>query len=734
MYNRTNANAFSNAQTAQSPNKLPPKYPPTNSNNAWPVNQSTFAPTNPRASPFQHRKSSNSSTRDSPSSSPRGWTDEKDDDDPDHSTTDHINTTTFPPQQPTFRASSASRGYSNNQTTSSSNQRDPNQDLDFGIDLRKFGVNELNEELNAVQLGENQSQNAAVHMLSLLYDPPVEGCELKPYVSIIEPALNANSAPRITAVTTDDNAAVEYHWYKGSQRLCALDHCRQSAVMQCLTCVKASVEDRLSWFCSDKCFREAWPQHRETHQTAANNLRRNSVRKDDSIWPQWKYDFTKTSEHESDAQSVACKFPGPPRNTWTEVSQSRSYTPRSDDVGCCLRIEVFPVVKQADQAITLGKPKLVETGATLPVPPLPPPRPVHYSEFHNPASSHSPNTFKVVDYNILAQCYATKQMYPYTPIWALQWEYRKHRILAELVSYNADIICLQEVQSSAFEEFFHPSLSAVGYEGLYKRKTRENPGEDVNGIDGCAIFYRADRFTMVEQYGIEYNEAARQQTMDRKSLRRLMKGNIALVAVLEELQAPVHQVSAGIVRRGRKRRLCVANTHMYWDPEFADVKLWQSYVLTQELEKLILHRQLPLVLCGDFNSLVDSSVYEFLMTQQVHHGDDVFGDNGVGDQCQILPPRTANHSHHGGPQGTLSHHLALTSAYAAIGEPKYTNFTGHFVGVLDYVFYSRRHLRWVSAMEVEQSERKVRQYTALPSPLFSSDHLPLVVELEWIDQ
>ncbi len=44
-----------------------------------------------------------------------------------------------------------------------------------------------------------------------------------------------------------------------------------------------------------------------------------------------------------------------------------------------------------------------------------------------------------------------------------------------------------------------------------------------------------DRFALMEQYGIEFNEAARQQTSERKSLRRLLKGNIALVVVLEEL-------------------------------------------------------------------------------------------------------------------------------------------------------------------------------------------------------
>merc|ERR1719461_1484370 len=97
-------------------------------------------------------------------------------------------------------------------------------------------------------------------------------------------------------------------------------------------------------------------------------------------------------------------------------------------------------------------------------------------------------------------------------------------------------------------------------------------------------------------------------------MKRLLKGNIALVLVLEEIPPPDANRRRG--RRG-KRRLCVANTHIYWDPEYADIKLWQTWVLCQELSKLVLARELPLILCGDFNSEPDSAVYELLSTQCV---------------------------------------------------------------------------------------------------------------------
>jgi CCR4-NOT transcription complex subunit 6 len=156
------------------------------------------------------------------------------------------------------------------------------------------------------------------------------------------------------------------------------------------------------------------------------------------------------------------------------------------------------------------------------------------------------------------------------------------------------------------------------------------------------------------------------------------------------------------------------------DPDYPDVKLWQTWVLCQELEKLVLPRNLPLVLCGDFNSLADSSVYELLSQQGVEQGEDVFGPSG--DPTGLLP---APHQ--------VAHRLPLLSAYGATcGEPKYTNYTGSFVGVLDYIFFTRTHLRCVACMDVDE-ESLLREYTALPSPKYPSDHIALATTLEFLD-
>jgi mRNA deadenylase 3'-5' endonuclease subunit Ccr4 len=57
---------------------------------------------------------------------------------------------------------------------------------------------------------------------------------------------------------------------------------------------------------------------------------------------------------------------------------------------------------------------------------------------------------------------------------------------------------------------------------------------------------------------------------------------------------------------------------------------------------------------------------------------------------------------------------------------------GHFVGVLDYIFYSKAHLSVMGCLDVDH-ESALKQHTALPNPQFASDHISLLAELDWLD-
>ena len=51
------------------------------------------------------------------------------------------------------------------------------------------------------------------------------------------------------------------------------------------------------------------------------------------------------------------------------------------------------------------------------------------------------------------------------PAYSLDFEYRKRLIMRELEAYNADILCLQEVQSDHWANFWKEALDALGYDG-----------------------------------------------------------------------------------------------------------------------------------------------------------------------------------------------------------------------------------------------------------------------------
>lgn len=88
------------------------------------------------------------------------------------------------------------------------------------------------------------------------------------------------------------------------------------------------------------------------------------------------------------------------------------------------------------------------------------------------------------------------------PAWSLHWQYRKRNLLRELLAYRADILCLQEVQSDHYLEFWAPELSKAGYMAIYKKKTTELYTDNKYAIDGCATFFKRDRFALVKKYEV----------------------------------------------------------------------------------------------------------------------------------------------------------------------------------------------------------------------------------------
>lgn len=125
----------------------------------------------------------------------------------------------------------------------------------------------------------------------------------------------------------------------------------------------------------------------------------------------------------------------------------------------------------------------------------------------------------------------------------------------------------------------------------------------------------------------------------------------------------------------------VCTAHIHWDPEFCDVKLIQTMMLSNEL-KTILEKSaialrndnptadpgnIQLVLCGDFNSLPDSGVIEFLSTGRVSQDHKDFKDFSYKSCLEKISSCDK-------PNNEFTHSFKLASAYSDEIMP-YTNYT-----------------------------------------------------------
>ena len=339
-------------------------------------------------------------------------------------------------------------------------------------------------------------------------------------------------------------------------------------------------------------------------------------------------------------------------------------------------------------------------------------------------------------YNILAEIYATQQQYPYCDFWSLGFDYRWANLKREMQMVEGDVFCLQEVQSDHYQSHVMPFFQSIGYDSLYKQKTRDSMGP-AGKVDGCALFWRSNKFRLETQWSIEFNDLAGRELsrmgLNPRSeegaqyLNRLKKDNVAQVVVLEALgPAPKGSKSAAVgALVGTGVKVCVVNTHLYSNKDFPSVKLWQAWQLVQQVEDYALSRNLPLVICGDFNSTPTSAVYDFLSGQGVHPQHPDLSDNGAASDSRrdrILPdPRL------------LTHGLNLASAYSAVvgAEPAYTNYTENFKGVLDYIWFGGGGggLRPLSTSPVLEENLIKRHGEALPSTQFGSDHVLLLADM-----
>ncbi|NXM95170.1 ANGE1 protein, partial [Sylvia borin] len=229
--------------------------------------------------------------------------------------------------------------------------------------------------------------------------------------------------------------------------------------------------------------------------------------------------------------------------------------------------------------------------------------------------------FRVMSYNILAQDLVEQglDLYVHCHPDILSWNYRLPNLLQEIQHWDPDVLCLQEVQENHYWEQLEPTFKEMGFACFYKRRTGAK-------TDGCAVCYKHSRFQLISLSPIEYF---------RPGLDVLNRDNVGLVLLLQ----PV------LPEQGLKAvsPLCVANTHVLFNPRRGDIKLAQVALLLAEIDKIARTAEgsyYPVILCGDLNSVPDSPLYKFIRNGELsYHGMPAWKVSGQEDFSQQLYSR-----------------------------------------------------------------------------------------------
>lgn len=298
------------------------------------------------------------------------------------------------------------------------------------------------------------------------------------------------------------------------------------------------------------------------------------------------------------------------------------------------------------------------------------------------------------------------------PVEALKWTYRAPLILQEILRSGADIICMEEVDH--FHDFLNPQLEQKDFKGLFVEK-RNSPCLEFtpnNGPDGCALFYRSSKLTLLKNQelvlnredGTKSNQVAMMALLQfspgdsegSKEPESALKDDASISleeqssdkAKLDDNVAPLRSAALNT------QTVCVAVTHLKAKRDGRELRLAQGKHLLSEIQSFA--EDHPVVVCGDFNATPDEPVYELFC-----------GSNDSPLKSKLSSSYVT--PHYGNKEPPLT-----SWKFRAAGESKYT---------IDYIWFTPDALKVDSIWTVPTEDGIGKD--GLPCLKYPSDHVSL---------
>lgn len=394
---------------------------------------------------------------------------------------------------------------------------------------------------------------------------------------------------------------------------------------------------------------------------------------------------------------------------WEEIGTGFSFIVRTEDIGYRIKLKIIPKTtdgKRTGPAVEAIAKNEVEAGPGY--------CPFECRHLFTEKRLQG-NDLRVCTYNILADYYADTEdgrtkLFSYCPQYAIDIEYRKQLILKELVGYNADILCLQEVDFKVFDLDLIPFLGEQCLMHGVHNKKGTTP-------EGLATFFRTERFELIENYGLNVGEIAKTHTACQELFGKLQY-NQQLVTRFTDRSTTL-QIAFLRLKEHPGKYIAVANTHLYFHPDADHIRLLQigfSMLLVEDFVKKFKEQystnDVSLLFCGDFNSVPECGIFK-LMTER-------------------FVPKTfidwSSKQEEAVSGVDLKQPFSMNSA---CGTNIKTNFTPGFKECIDYIFYQTDKFSVTKIIEMP-SEEDLEAHIAIPSVSFPSDHVAILAEFQII--
>jgi CCR4-NOT transcription complex subunit 6 len=332
--------------------------------------------------------------------------------------------------------------------------------------------------------------------------------------------------------------------------------------------------------------------------------------------------------------------------------------------------------------------------------------------------------FRVLNWNLLHSLESSRlQKFHYCQPGTLQIHHRVGSILRCVHLYRPDIVCFQELDQQLMN-FIEPGIK----DSLSRACVSLN--DALPSKDGCGVYYNSRRFSLSETSVVRFRNLVDKYFPSLTRSAGRDSSALSLTRALDrELREKVNMaIFTRLNDKVTGKSLVAASSHLFWNPQFPDLKLLQSYILAREALEFASSSD-AMMIGADLNSVPHSSaVYELLMgsgTVTTSHP----------DHPVTLRKRSATSPSQSAVRYEAVPDLALQAPFRSAirtltgNEPFFTNYTASFKGCLDYIMLGGG-IQTVNAIRLPP-EAELLEETALPNSKWPSDHLPLVVDLEF---